>query len=76
MLTMFTTKLFCLTVYLPLILLTDIMLICSVSSLDVSQGSGSSFTEGTTRLTYIATDQASNSRRCDVYITVHGKNTV
>ncbi|XP_071786151.1 uncharacterized protein [Asterias amurensis] len=42
----------------------------NVASLDISQGSGSSFTEGTTRLTYIATDHASNSRRCDVYITV------
>ncbi|XP_038054961.1 sushi, von Willebrand factor type A, EGF and pentraxin domain-containing protein 1-like [Patiria miniata] len=42
----------------------------SVSSQDRSLGSGSSFTEGTTRLIYTATDAAMNSRRCDVYVTV------
>ncbi|XP_038055058.1 sushi, von Willebrand factor type A, EGF and pentraxin domain-containing protein 1-like [Patiria miniata] len=42
----------------------------SVSSQDPSLGSGSSFTEGTTRLIYTATDAAMNSRRCDVYVTV------
>ncbi|XP_022084521.1 sushi, von Willebrand factor type A, EGF and pentraxin domain-containing protein 1-like [Acanthaster planci] len=42
----------------------------TVTSQDPSLGSGSSFTEGTTRVVYIATDAALNRRQCDVYVTV------
>ena len=51
----------------------NIVLVYLLSSQNPNLDSGSLFAEGTTRLMYIASDAAMNSRRCDVYITVQGK---
>ena len=58
---------------ISLFLLSNIVLIYLLSSQNPNLDSGSSFAEGTTRLTYIASDAAMNSKRCDVYVTVEGK---